>query len=289
MRNNKMNGIITKILFPLFAGLAILLSGCAVENQHLAKLPGFEAKSDVIPGLDPPHQRKKLIQEKGAKGAKASEAEKEILVAQLVYEYQTSPDPNMRREAVDALAKIPHTQRDRYLQEIVKDENPFVRLSALEALGKTYSGPKEELTTLLIDRMKADPDKDVRLSAVRILGDTWSGSFGKSTKIGAAFDFTYKNDTKSSSSPTEFSPDDIREGKAAHDALLELGDLLYDKVPAVRYEAMGALQKVSKQDYGNDINRWLQYVRYTKGEVPELPSERKLSEKMPSVALPMFK
>ena len=278
-----------KALFPTFAGLVILLSGCAVENQQLAKMPFMEAKSDVIPGLDVPHRRTKLIREKGAKGAKASEAEKEILVAQLMYEYQTSPDPNLRREAVDALAKIAHPQRDQYLREIVQDENPFVRLSALEALGKTYSGPKEELTTLLIDRMKADPDKDVRLSAVRILGDTWSGSFGKSTKIGVALTSTYSNDTKSSSSSTEFSPDQLREGKAAHDVLLELGDLLYDKFPAVRNEAMGALQKVSKQDYGHDITRWMEYVRYVKKEVPTAPSARSLSEKMPSIALPMFK
>ena len=258
-----MNGI-SKILFPTFAGLTVLLSGCAVENQHLAKLPGFEAKSDVIPGLDPPHQRKKLIQEKGTKGAKASEAEKEILVAQLVYEYQTSPDPNMRREAVDALAKIPHPQRDRYLREIVKDENPFVRLSALEALGKTYSGPKEELTTLLIDRMKADPDKDVRLSAVRILGDT----------------HLYAKISGVNKMRINIPPEVV---------VLELGDLLHDKIPAVRYAAMQSLNKVTGKDYGNDINRWMEYIRYTKGEVPKLPAERKLSEKMPSVALPMFK
>ena len=251
-----MNGIITKILFPTFAGLAVLLCGCAVENEHIAKLPLFEAKSDKIPGLDPPHQRKKIIREKGAKGAKASESEKEILVAQLVYEYQTSPDPNMRREAVDALAKIPHPQRDRYLREILQDDNPFVRLSALEALGKTYSGPKEELTALLLDRMKTDVDKDVRLAAVRILGTV----FPKGTS-----------------------------GDLHRSVILELGNLLDDKIPAIRYEAMQSLQKVTGQDYGNDINRWAEYMRYVRGEVPNLPTERTFSEKMPRIALPMFK
>jgi len=52
---------------------------------------------------------------------------------------------------------------------------------------------------------------------------------------------------------------------------------------------MGALQKITGKDYGYDINRWLQYVRYQNGEVPDLPSERSLAEKMPNVALPMFK
>jgi hypothetical protein len=257
---------ITKILLPIFGGVAVLLSGChSVENQFLASnVPFLEAKTDIIPGLDPPSKRAKIIQEKGTKGATASEAEKEIYVAQLVYEYQTVPDPNMRREAVDALAKIPHPDRDRYLQEILRaDENPFVRLSALDALGAKYSGSMEDLTALLIDRMKTDPDKDVRLRAVQILGDVCPKS-----------SLVYK---------------DPSERKLAESVVLELGSLLHDRVVAVRYESMRSLQKITGKDYGSDINRWLQYIRYTNGEVPELPSERSMTEKMPTVALPMFK
>ena len=251
-----MQGKMVKMLLPILGGIAVLLSGCAVDNQHIAKLPLFEARSDVIPGLDSPHQRKKTIREKGEKGAKASDAEKEVLVAQLVLEYQTSPDPNMRREAVDALAKIPHPQRDRHLQEILKDENPFVRLSALEALGKTYSGPVDELVSLLINQMKIDPDKDIRATSVRILGNV-----------------TPKN-----------SANDLHRS-----TVLELGNLLHDRVPAVQYESMQSLGRITGKNYGNDINRWLQLVRYMNGEVPELPSERTFSEKMPRIALPMFK
>jgi hypothetical protein len=259
-----MKGKILKLWVPIFGGVVVLLlSGCATDNQYLAKLPLFEAKSDRIHGLDSPHQRKKEIREKGKKGATASESEREILVAQLKYEYQTCPDPNMRREAVDALAKIPHPDRDQYLREILQDDNPFVRLSALEALGKTYSGSKEDLATLLIDRMKSDQDKDVRLRSVHILGDVLG-----TAKIGGK-------------------PSSQREVNES--AVSELGNLLHDKVPAIRYETMGALQKITSKDYGYDINRWLQYVRYQNGEVPDLPSERSLAEKMPSVALPMFK
>ena len=254
-----------KNLFPLFAGLAVLLTGChALNDQFFAKVPFLPVKTDHVPGLDAPNQRKKEIQRKGEKGAIASEAEKEILVAQLVYEYQTSPDPNMRREAVDALAKIPHSDRDRYLQKILQDENPFVRLSALEALGKTYSGSKENLTALLINQIKTDTDKDVRVAAVRILGD-----------VPLKTDMLKNRDTITQ--------------RLNHSTILELGDLLQDRVPAVRYEAMGSLKKITGKDYGHDINRWLQYIRYTKGELPELPSERSLAEKMPSIALPMFK
>jgi hypothetical protein len=258
-----MQGRIINILLPIFGGAAVLLSGCAVENQYIARLPLFEARSDKIPGLDSPFERRKLIQEKGKKGATAGEADREILVAQLVYEYQTSPDPNMRREAVDALAKIPHPQRDRHLQDILRDENPFVRMSALEALGSTYSGSQEDLVTLFIDQMKTDPDKDVRLSAVRILGDI------------------APKGNRSSRDPTERELSDT--------VVLELGNVLQDRVPAIRYASMRSLQKVTGKDYGNDINRWLQYTRYINGEIPDIPAERTMSERMPRVALPMFK
>ena len=251
-----MKGKTVKMLLLIFTGMTVLLSGCAVENQYLAKLPLFEAKSDVIPGLDPPPQRKKIIREKGIKGASAPEEEREILAAQLVLEYQTSPDPNMRREAVDALAKIPHPQRDRFLQEILQDPNPFVRLSALESLSETYSGDPKDLLTLLTERMKTDQDRDVRQAAIRILGSVAP---------------------KNTSDPLH------------RTVILELGTLLDDRVPAVRYRAMQSLQEITGMDYGNDINRWLQYIRYMKGEIPDLPAARTFTEKVPTIALPMFK
>ena len=261
-----MKGIISKISALSFGGVAILLlSGCAaVENPHLAKLPFFDAKSDIVPGLDSPHLRKKIIQEKGKKGATAPHEEREILVAQLMYEYKTSPDPNMRQEAVDALAKIPHPDRDRFLQEILHDDSPFVRISALEAMGKTYSSGLSELTVLLIDRAKLDSDRDVRLTAVRILGNV-SPNHKKESKL---------------------SQEELR---LRESVILELGNLLQDKVPAVRYSAMQSLHTITGKDYGNNVERWTQYVRYIKNEVPDLPPQRSIAEKIPTIALPMFK
>ena len=251
---------VVNMLLSAFGIALVLLSGCAVDNQHLAKIPGFEARSDQIAGLDSPHVRKQLIREKGKMGATASESDREILVAQLVHEYQTSPDPNMRRAAVDALAKIPHPQRDRFLWEILQDPNPFVRLSAMEALGNTYSGDLGDLQALLITQMKTDADQDVRVAAIRILGGV--------------------------------TPPDKSQGRVSEknrSVVSELGNLLNDRVPAIRYAAMVSLRKVTGMDYGHDINRWLQYVRYVSGEVPDLPAERTFSEKLPTIALPMFK
>lgn len=243
----------------LFIGLLMLFSsGCAVDNEFLAKMPLFEAKSDRIPGLMPATERRELIRAKGEKGAKTSDQEKEVIVAQLMVEYRTSPDPNMRREAVDAMAKIPHAKRDEYMKEILKDDDPFVRLSALEAMGESFNGSQNELLAIMIEHLKTDRDKDVRLAAVRLLGP-----IAKSTS---------------------------KEGnELTQTIILALGEALYDKVPAIRYEAMHSLAKTTKQDYGKDINRWIQYVQYVKGETTEQPKERTLAERLPTIHLPMFK
>ena len=240
--------------------------GCATDNAFLAKVPLFEARSDTIPGLMSPRERKKLIQEKGEKGAKAPEGEKEILVAQLMVEYRTSPDQNMRREAVDAMAKIPHPRRDLHMKEMLKDDDPFIRISVIEAIGKTFNG--DDRVDLLIDRMKADPDKDVRIRATEILGT-----------IGAAY---AGHPTKTVRRPT-------KETGLARKIELSLGEMLLDKVPAVRYQAMKSLHLVTGKDYGENINNWLAYMQYTKGESTELPKERGFAEKIPRPQLSMFK
>jgi oligoendopeptidase F len=253
-----------KYFLLLFVGMILFsTSGCAVDSEFIAKLPLFEAKSDKIPGLDPPYKRKKLIQLKGQKGATVSDSDKEILVAQLMVEYRTSPDPNMRREAVDAMAKIPHPKRDQYMKEILTDSDPFVRLSALEALGKTYNGTRQELASLLIETSKQDTDKDIRLTAIRLLAHSFPKPTGKNI---------------------ENTPDEIETM-----IIQALAEALYDKVPAVRYEAMQSLHKITGKDYGNNIDRWIQFVQYQKGEAETLPKERSFTEKLPTIQLPMFK
>lgn len=249
----------TNRVLILFIGFLLFLnSGCAVDNEFMAKMPLFEAKSDRIPGLMPATERKKMIRTKGEKGAKAPEQEKEIIVAQLMVEYRTSPDPNMRREAVDAMAKIPHAKRDEYMKEILKDQDPFVRLSALEAVGESFNGSQKELVAIMIEHLKTDRDKDVRLAAARLLGP-----IGQTQLKGG--------------------------NELTQNIVAALGEALYDKVPAIRYEAMQSLAKTTAKDYGKDINRWIQYVQYTKGETAEQPKERTFAEKLPTIHLPMFK
>jgi hypothetical protein len=231
------------------------LSCRSTDIEFLAKMSILPAHSDEIPGLDSPHERRKLIREKGIEGAKKNtpDSEREILFAQLWEEYTTSPDSNMRREAVDAMAKIPYLGREKCLVDVLKDENAFVRISAVEALGKIYNGEKESLADVLLNRIKLDTDNDVRIVAIRELG--------KKTA-----------DTQLNRKIT-----------------LAIGDSLYDKVLAVRYEAMESLGKICGKDYGKDINRWVKYVQNIKGETTEIPKERTWAEKLPVIHLPMLK
>ncbi len=243
--------------------LLALCTGCAVDNAFLATLPLFEAKSDTIPGLQPPYERLKQIEMKGEKGAKAPDSEKEIIVAQLMTEYRSSPDHNMRRAAVDAMAKIPYRKRDEYMREILNDTDPMVRLSALEAICSSFNGTSDEQVDLLIERLKRDPDKDVRLAAVKGLGKLRARN---------------KADAK-----------DPHFASVQKKTLDALGEALSDKTPMVRALAMDSMQKMTGLDYGKDINKWIQYVRYTKGEVPSAPVERTFAERIPRPQLPMLK
>jgi hypothetical protein len=40
-----------------------------------------------------------------------------------------------------------------------------------------------------------------------------------------------------------------------------LGSVLEDKDPAMQYRAVVSLQKVTGQDFGNDVNRWREYIQ----------------------------
>ncbi len=263
-----MNHTVKYFLTVVF-GLSLCgFSGCATDNEFLAKMPLFEANSDRIPGLTPPRERKKQIELKGQKGATAPDAEKEILVAQLMVEYRTSKDPNMRRAAVDAMSKIPHAKRDLYMKEVLKDPDPFVRISALDAIGKSFKVPEEQVG-ILIESMKSDSDKDVRLRAadhVGILGAAYAGREKKVLPITIATN-----------------------GEQAKRIESALSEMLLDKVPAMREQAMVSLHKVTGKDYGMNINRWLEYTQYTRGERSEAPKERSFAEKIPKPQLSMFK
>lgn len=248
------------LLSVFLGGLAL---GCAVDNEFMAKLPGFEARSDKIPGLLPARERIEILRNKGEVGRKAPPEEQAVLLAQLMHEYETAPAMNLKREAVDAMGKIQHADQYACLKEVLHDSDSMIRISALQAIGHDDRNPyNPDLITILIEHSKRDPDKDVRVVAMNRLG-----GIGKMMRM----------DKKGSN-------------EELSDRIFDaLADGLHDKLTIIRFEAMQMLAQTTGLDYGNDINRWLQYVQYKKGESRELPKERTLTERLPTIHLPMFK
>ncbi|MGL6225314.1 MAG: HEAT repeat domain-containing protein [Thermoguttaceae bacterium] len=240
--------------FLLFATLFGGVCGCATDNEWLIKHSCiFERRSDKIPGLMSPRDRMKLIQQKAKNAQNASATDRNIVVAQLVCEYQDSTDPNMRREAITAIGRIPHPDRIGNLKLALHDPSVPVRVAATQGLVRNHpKGTKfpEEIEHTLRNLIENDPDKDVRIMAIQALKEG-----GKT-----------------------ISPDSL--------AVLE--QCLSDNALAIRYETTGTLAACTGKDYGTNVDRWLAHFQYKKGETPLAPSERSLKEKVAIPRLPMF-
>ena len=67
-------------------------------------------------------------------------------------------------------------------------------------------------------------------------------------------------------------------GQTGDPAAIEaLGHALEDRDPAMQYRAIESLREITGEDFGNDANRWRQYVR---GETPDPPQPVSLAERL---------
>ena len=264
MRQKK-SGISLILVAFLLVG-SLLSSGCATHSTFWAQMPGFSARSDEVPGLISPLERTKAIRLKGKKGQTAPEKEREILLGQLLQEYQESPDPNIRREVIEAIALIPHPSRILSIKEGLSDASAGVRRSActmlagLEKNKNCTPTDRDEILHALRSTMRSDNDKDVRILAMSLIAP-----IAKRLR---------QSDGESSEHYNRI--------------IEELGGRLEDKVPSIRYQAMVSLQVATGLDYGVDIDKWIGYIEYREGNSKERPRERTWTEKIPQPKLPMF-
>ena len=247
-----------KILWFLFFCSVILpiIGGCATDNEYLLKHNSclFSRRSDKIPGLVAPRHRAEIIREKAEKVREASLADRNVVVAQLVHEYKTSTDPNIRWETVKALAMIPHPDRVDNLKLTLMDENVNVRIAACRGLTKNIQvneGLPKEMEHTFRHVILTDTDKDVRIAAIQCL-----------TKSGR---------------------------KCEPETLNVLEQCLNDKTAAVRYAATGTLTVCTGRDYGPNVERWLQYFQNQRGEAVPAPKERSFADKLPKPEWTMFR
>ena len=60
-------------------------------------------------------------------------------------------------------------------------------------------------------------------------------------------------------------------------AVAALGPALEDRDPAMQYRAVLALKELTGEDFGNDVDRWRQYVQ---GDVPVQTPPSSLAERL---------
>lgn len=257
----------------LLTGMAAFLSvlsvfaatiGCATDNEFLLKCTLIPRRSDKIPQLMRPWERTDLIREKGKRGATAPQTERDILVSQLLTEYRTSPDPNLRRETVDAIAKIPHPMRIDALKEAIKDEDDAVRAAAVEGIANpnlSTAANQAEIAHVLRNVIAQDTDTYVRITAIQMLGQMPSPNRHQFQDGGRVDDVNF----------------------------FALGAALSDKSIAVQHETMKALAKYTGRDYGTDATKWNDYYNFAKGNSNAVPAERTISEKIPTLQMRMFR
>lgn len=246
-------------IFPIIPCLLLLVSlsgyiGCATNNEFLLKCPFYWRKSDKIPGLVPPDQRAKIIQEKANKAATASPGERDVVVAQLVLEFHDAVDPNIRKDAIAALAKIPHPDRVENLKMALVDENAGVRIAAIRGLVRNTNknqGLTRDVEHSLRHMILSDLDKDVRIASLQALG---------------------------------------RAGrKCEPETLSVLEGCLHDKNLAIQNSTMETLVVCTGKNYGTSVDRWIAHFQNQRGESSEEPREKSLAEKIPRPDLPMIR
>jgi HEAT repeat protein len=178
-------------------------------------------------------ERIRMIQEEGKYAARGGAKEKEKVAAHLAEEIRTEQDPLVRIQIIKALATIPTEMAATVLNGGMKDSDPDVRVAVCEGWGartaamqRLPSGapaePREAdlAARLLAEALTSDTIMDVRLAAARSLAKV-------------------KNDPR---------------------AVGALGIALKDADPALQFRAVASLKEVSNKDFGNDIEKWQQYV-----------------------------
>jgi HEAT repeat protein len=153
--------------------------------------------------------------------------------------------PQQRQAISEQLAASIRTEKDPLIRvEIIRTLGAYSSASADGVLKAAMNDPDTQVRLAACDAWgKRHDDQAVELLAAAMNGDV--ASEVRQTAVRAL------GDTKN---PAAVKP---------------LGNALSDADPAMQYLAVLSLKKVTGKDFGDDVNRWQQYVR---GETPPPPS-----------------
>jgi hypothetical protein len=155
---------------------------------------------------------------------------------------------------------------------IQKENDPWIRLNIIRTLSK-YRTPVSD--AIILTAAQKDPDLDVRVEACRLLGlrgdaeavktlaKMLQGDVQVDVRLAAAKALGQTHD------PAATTP-----------AVAALGTVLEDSNPAIQMGAVESLQRATGKDFGNDVERWRQFVR---GETPAPDQSPSLAERVRNI------
>jgi hypothetical protein len=172
-------------------------------------------------------------------------------LGELAQKAPTTTDPGQREGICQDLA-----------QQIHKELDSIIRSEILRTLA-AYGGPT---AAAVLHKAVKDPDADVR----KIVCDLWARRADAESAQVLADMLAHDRDK------------DVRMAAArglgqSHEQIAKqaLGAALDDNDPAMQYCAMVSLKTVTGKDFGNDVNKWRQYIKT--GNVP--PDDRSWADR----------
>jgi HEAT repeat protein len=132
------------------------------------------------------------------------------------------------------------------------EADPLIRLEIVRAL----DGYPTAAAASTLDAALGDSDGDVRIAACKVWGER--GGPEAVAKLQGVLASDLDQDVRLAAARALGETGDPA-------AVSALGDALADADPAMQYRAVQSLRSVTGEDFGNDVNRWRQYVR---GESP---------------------
>ncbi len=164
---------------------------------------------------------------------------------------------------------------------------PGQRMAVLEQLRKHAAWAKpqelEPVSRQLAAVFRQETDPILRAEIVRVLGvyptatslavlRTAVGDGDAEVRIAACQGWARRKGPEAAAAMSQMLGSNVNGNVrlAAAEALGDIGDrsgvaalgsVLEDKDPAMQYRAVASLKKVTDQDFGNDVNRWREYVQ----------------------------
>jgi predicted house-cleaning noncanonical NTP pyrophosphatase (MazG superfamily) len=241
----------TQILVGIVLAV-FMVSGCQTSGS--GKRSFFPPKSDNIPGILQPSKRIKMIRLKAENGRKSDLETKKELLEQFLEEYAHSPDSIVRQEVVTAVATLVTSSQENVSSDMTLNQGfDLIKYAAMR-----------------------DEDPFVRREACRVIASWQRQDSAVVLRHVVRNDRDKDVQLQAAQSLAAFDDTDTRE---------TLGSLLDHRQPALRYQAMQSLKVSTKQDFGNDVRRWKQYLN---GEIPDPIHTPTLAERFRIGQLPMI-